>query len=71
MWEQGNATLYACWVDEGLNLVLREICKRAHPLTFDYRVLQSFRLVSMLGLKPFLGEGEEEWDRYVSSLLED
>ncbi len=59
MWGQGNASLYAAWVDESLNIVLRTLAQRAHPLTFDYRVQQGFLMCAVLGLNPFLGPVEE------------
>jgi hypothetical protein len=36
----GNAKFYNCFVDEGLNGTLKEIARRAHPLTFSMTVFR-------------------------------
>ena len=60
MWDQGNATEYATWVDECLNIVLRSVARRMHPLKFDLRLLQAFLLCALLGLNPCLGQSQED-----------
>ena len=59
MWDQGNAAEYATWIDEGLNVILREVARRAHPRRYDHRVLQAFLLCALLGLHPYLGQDED------------
>eukprot|EP00959_Pyramimonas_sp_CCMP1952_P460504 9479989-Pyramimonas_sp.AAC.1 len=34
----GNPKLYACWLDESLNIVLGDVAKFSHRRTFEFRV---------------------------------
>ena len=62
MEEQGNPVMYANWIDETLNMVLRGIAKHSHATTFHYRVLQSFAVIAALGLVKYLHTSLEEDD---------
>ena len=50
----GNPKAYACYIDEGLNLLLRSTAERAHRIKFEYRIFKLFNLVSKLGLNRFI-----------------
>ena len=45
----GSPKLYANWVDEGLNVVLRDCAKFAHRLTFEFRVFSLLALRNIVG----------------------
>ena len=60
MYEHGNASFYATWIDEGLNVVLRCQAQRAHALTFDRTVLAAFALIKQLRLNRFLSGTQDD-----------
>ncbi len=45
-----------------MNIVLRGVAQKAHPLTFDVTVLSMLNLVAALGLNRFLSEEEADRD---------
>ena len=46
----GAARLYGCWIDEGLNKVLRDISSRVHRSHMEVRIFGCFQLQGSLGL---------------------
>eukprot|EP00959_Pyramimonas_sp_CCMP1952_P459145 9477781-Pyramimonas_sp.AAC.1 len=50
----GNPKFYACYVDEGLNMLLRSTAERSHRIKFEYRIFKLFLLVSKLGLNRYV-----------------
>ena len=60
MYQHGNASFYATWIDEGLNVVLRCQAQRAHALTFDRTVLAAFALIKQLRLNRFLSGTQDD-----------
>ena len=60
---QGNCKYYSCFIDEGLNMVLRTCAQRAHRRHHAVRIFQLFELQGRLGLNSFLwGVPESEED---------
>ena len=45
----GNPKLYATWIDETLNMMLRTLARHAHPRRLEYRVFQMFDMQGRLG----------------------
>ena len=50
----GNPKFYSCYVDEGLNMVLRTTIQHAHRTTMEVRVHNMLYLRGALGLSKFL-----------------
>jgi len=44
--------LYATWIDETLNLMLRTLARHAHRAKLEYRIFQLFDMQGRLGATP-------------------
>ena len=40
----GSSKLYACWIDESHNSMLRDVCRFSHRVTFERRIFSLFNL---------------------------
>ena len=40
----GGSKLYACWVDESHNNILRELCRYSHRVTFERRTFSLLKI---------------------------
>ena len=50
----GNPRFSACFLDEGLNIPLRDISQFVHRSRFEKRVFQMFNLFGLLKLNKYL-----------------
>ena len=50
----GNPRFYSTFLDESLNLNLREAAAHAHRNNMEVRIYRSFALQGSLGISPFL-----------------
>ena len=58
MFEHGSLKMYNCFVDETLNIPVRNIAKFAHRLTFYRRIHTFVDLQAKLGLLPYVPDGQ-------------
>ena len=51
---------YDTFVDEGLNLLLRQVAARAHKLKYEFRIFRLFNLHGLFNLYLFGAQWDDE-----------
>ena len=66
--DHGSPRAYNCFLDEGLNAVLRSLAVYAHRLKFEYRVFAMWDIQSALRVTLHVAPGVRESVQFISGL---
>jgi hypothetical protein len=67
-YRMGNPRSYACFIDEGLNLILRELAANVHRTTQDERIFAHLQLIGRLNPNLCIWGTKDGWKGSLSKL---